>query len=305
MHFKVRRSAAAALHVGYLIFPQISTILSNPTPPQTLSLGQLKPHCVNPATSIRITNKLSLTVITIVLPCPLIVRAHLQPASAPPHLCVLRELCVEIPPSLVYLHLVLLGIPAPRLYAFSEASVPKSFVISTHKMLSFCTILVHSKSFSCNTYESPRKCCKQKTYGVVNPFSCNTYKKQGVHPFKPKALPSSILFPSSLLPVPLFPLFSLSCSYTHATADPQLFWNQFVTPSFLHDGGCTTPSVHSSLRSSAHSASLRCPFRPLKQMSFQPVLTVEWGCRYGWKLPTGSAWRVAHAEEEPWVHLRG
>src|ERR1700682_5155908 len=179
MHFKVRRSAAAALPVGYLIFPQISTILSNPTPPQTLSLGQLKPHCVNPATSIRITNKLSLPVITIFLPCPLIVRAHLRPASAPPHLCVLRELCVEIPPSVVYLHRASLRIPTPRLCAFPEASVPKSFEIGTLKILSFCTIIVHSKSFSCNTYSSPRKCCKQKTYNQAKAFRCNTYKKHG------------------------------------------------------------------------------------------------------------------------------
>src|SRR6266478_5137609 len=33
------------------------------------------------------------------------------------------------------------------------------------------------KSFSCNTYGSPRKCCKQKTYDVTKPFRCNTYKK--------------------------------------------------------------------------------------------------------------------------------
>src|SRR6267143_4713806 len=42
-----------------------------------------------------------------------------------------------------------------------------------------------------------------------------------------------------------------------------------------------------------------------KQMSFLTVLSVEWGCRYGWKLPTGSAGRVAHAEEEPRLYLRG
>src|SRR6266849_4246839 len=35
------------------------------------------------------------------------------------------------------------------------------------------------KSFSCNTYGSPRKCCKQKTYGPTKSFRCNTYKKQG------------------------------------------------------------------------------------------------------------------------------
>src|SRR5580700_5640685 len=34
------------------------------------------------------------------------------------------------------------------------------------------------KSFSCNTYETPRKCCKQKTYSKTNSFRCNTYKKQ-------------------------------------------------------------------------------------------------------------------------------
>src|SRR6266436_6387892 len=35
------------------------------------------------------------------------------------------------------------------------------------------------KSFSCNTYGTPRKCCKQKTYGLAKPFRCNTYKKHG------------------------------------------------------------------------------------------------------------------------------
>jgi hypothetical protein len=35
------------------------------------------------------------------------------------------------------------------------------------------------KSFSCNTYASPRKCSKQKTYGLTKPFGCNTYKKPG------------------------------------------------------------------------------------------------------------------------------
>src|SRR5260370_25530353 len=35
------------------------------------------------------------------------------------------------------------------------------------------------KSFRCNTYRSPRKCCKQKTYCLAKPFRCNTYKKHG------------------------------------------------------------------------------------------------------------------------------
>src|SRR4029077_13251149 len=62
---------------GLLPFPQISTILSNAALPQTLSHPQLEPHRVNPATSIRITNKLSLTSITIGLSCHL--NSALQP----------------------------------------------------------------------------------------------------------------------------------------------------------------------------------------------------------------------------------
>src|SRR5216683_5410824 len=70
------------------------------------------------------------------------------------------------------------------------------------------------KSFSCNTYEYPRKCCKQKTYSMGKPFRCNTYKKQGAtppafrpSPFAPPALHHSYFlthflthFLTSLLP---------------------------------------------------------------------------------------------------------
>jgi hypothetical protein len=42
---------------------------------------------------------------------------------------------------------------------------------------------VPRKSFKCNTCGHPRKCCKQKTYGIPKPFRCNTYKKQGVGSF--------------------------------------------------------------------------------------------------------------------------
>src|SRR6267378_1573144 len=35
------------------------------------------------------------------------------------------------------------------------------------------------KSFSCNTYGSPPKYYRQKTYGVAKLFRCHTYKKQG------------------------------------------------------------------------------------------------------------------------------
>src|SRR5205807_2638217 len=35
------------------------------------------------------------------------------------------------------------------------------------------------KSFICNIYEPPRKCCKQKTYAQPKPFRCNIYAKPG------------------------------------------------------------------------------------------------------------------------------
>src|SRR6266849_989847 len=35
------------------------------------------------------------------------------------------------------------------------------------------------KSFRCNTYGTPRKCCKQRTYCIAKSFRCNTYKKHG------------------------------------------------------------------------------------------------------------------------------
>ncbi len=60
------------------------------------------------------------------------------------------------------------------------------------------------KSFRCNTYGSPRKCCKQKTYGEAKSCRCNTYKKQGVPPS------SQILF--SVLappPVPIPPILRI------------------------------------------------------------------------------------------------
>src|SRR6266566_3059071 len=54
------------------------------------------------------------------------------------------------------------------------------------------------KSFSCNTYGSPRKCSKQKTYDLPKSFRCNTYKKPGgVHlssqkPISLSSNPSSV-----------------------------------------------------------------------------------------------------------------
>jgi len=59
------------------------------------------------------------------------------------------------------------------------------------------------KSFSCNTYRSPHKCCKQKTYGIARFVRCNTYKKPG---YVPQAKTFSILAtPPFLFPLP--PIF--------------------------------------------------------------------------------------------------
>jgi len=41
----------------------------------------------------------------------------------------------------------------------------------------FCTILVQSKSFRCNTSEPPPMCCKQRTCAIPKSRRCNTYKK--------------------------------------------------------------------------------------------------------------------------------
>ncbi len=93
----------------------------------------------------------------------------------------------------------------PRPFTLSlEGLVPLQFTFLIFLLTDHCpltcpdpigvTAHYRFKSFSCNTYGSPRKCCKQKTYGMANSFRCNTYKKQGGTSFKPKAyLPSPLL----------------------------------------------------------------------------------------------------------------
>ena len=61
--------------------------------------------------------------------------------------------------------------------AFRRANVPHSPKSFPYLATSLCPCSLLLKSFSCNTYGSPRKCCKQKTYGLTKPFRCNTYKK--------------------------------------------------------------------------------------------------------------------------------
>src|SRR5882724_7503928 len=62
---------------------------------------------------------------------------------------------------------------SPRL----PGSPSNSFkIIGSHGVTFSPTVRLH-KSFSCNTNGSPRKCCKQKTYGKTNSFSCNRVEK--------------------------------------------------------------------------------------------------------------------------------
>jgi hypothetical protein len=104
-------------------------------------------------------------------------------------------------------------------------SASSPFKIFPSQAATFAPILRPHKSFSCNTYETPCKCCKQKTYDMAKTFRCNTYKKQGGASFKPKAdLPSS--GPSSVpylfISFHLYFLFPPSRDEKPVTATPLL-----------------------------------------------------------------------------------
>jgi hypothetical protein len=66
--------------------------------------------------------------------------------------------------------------------------------ILSHQIFALSPTLSFHKSFSCNTYENLRKCCKQKTYSITKSFSCNTYKKRGGHILQAKSLSPSARF---------------------------------------------------------------------------------------------------------------
>ncbi len=76
-----------------------------------------------------------------------------------------------------------------------------------------------SKSFSCNTCGPPRKCYKQKTYGTVKPFGCNTYRKRGVG-------------------VPRLSTCRRSGVQTRVRSIPSIF---FILQPYLHNGRCSIP----------------------------------------------------------------
>ncbi len=101
------------------------------------------------------------------LPCPLIVRAHSRlPFGGQPSSTLQRS---NVPTFKRSNDSVLLTSLLPYL-TIALSSSPDPVGVTARPC---------SKSFTCNTYSPPRKCCKQKTYGLAKPFRCNTYKKQG------------------------------------------------------------------------------------------------------------------------------
>ena len=89
-----------------------------------------------------------------------------------------------------------LNLVASILYEnMGRGGAPSSFQLPTSKTLTSQNCF---KSFSSNTYGSPRKCCKQKTYGLSKPFRCNTYKKQGVGAVGSDCPPFPIPYPLSI-----------------------------------------------------------------------------------------------------------
>src|SRR6266446_1974211 len=66
----------------------------------------------------------------------------------------------------------------PAFYGCPPVSPSNSFKIPLSHPVTFSPTARLRKSFSCNTYESPRKCCKQKTYGKAKSFRCNIYERE-------------------------------------------------------------------------------------------------------------------------------
>jgi hypothetical protein len=103
------------------------------------------------------------------------------------------------------------------------------------KLTSSLPYVLFSKSFICNTYAPPRKCCKQKTYAMAKPVRCNTYKKHGggcSSTFNLQTLKRSHD------PSALSPFLSGYSALPGATAFSQPFSYQSFPHSFGRDGAC-------------------------------------------------------------------
>src|SRR6266403_4702693 len=70
-------------------------------------------------------------------------------------------------------------LPCPASHGRPPRGPSKSSKMFPSETFTFSPTVPPHKSFSCNTYGSPRKCCKQRAYTISKSFRCNTYKKQG------------------------------------------------------------------------------------------------------------------------------
>ena len=116
--------------------------------------------------------------------------------------------------------------PSPN--RFPVSALDWSFSVFPNLQLSTLDPPLFPKSFSCNTYGSPRKCCKQKTYSMVKLLRCNAYKKQagwGVLLSFLVAPPYRYVAPTYLLCLPL--LRKLPGVYPEFP-----FWKGGVLPTF-------------------------------------------------------------------------
>ncbi len=120
------------------------------------------------------------------LPCSLIVRAHPRlPLASPPSAGQSRRSFPYIVTSLLpYLTIACPDLVLPLIPVLLFAGHFSLVIEAPVQCWSGDPDRVGTahycfKSFSCNTYGLPCKCCKQKTYGLAKPFRCSTYRKHG------------------------------------------------------------------------------------------------------------------------------
>src|SRR6267143_2923918 len=101
------------------------------------------------------------------------------PSSVCPKSCICHscENCRGVYQQFPFRNSQLFFLPSTNL----DSGVGRSFRTAHRACLELLGVTSHPsfKSFRYNTYGSPRKCCKQKTYDQAKPFRCNTYEKQG------------------------------------------------------------------------------------------------------------------------------
>ena len=129
------------------------------------------------------------------------------------------------------------------------------FKIFRSQIVTFSSTLRPRKFFICNTYESSRKCCKQKTYGIAKSFSCNTYRKHG----------GTILQAKSFSPSARFAAFSL-------LFEPPILRTLFQVPYALTPLLATLTKTAGVYTNNSHNGTSSRPFPPASSLQFQSSL---------------------------------